>query len=799
MTARITTFTHFSVAAAVSCILAQAALAQDSAGKDAADRDKVLEEVFVTAQLRTERLQDVPISVQVVSGENLTEQNLNSLTSVSETVPSVHVGGSAGRINEITIRGVGGGDTQAFDQPVGIFSDGIYHGRSRFTTGTFLDLERVEVLKGPQSTFFGNNAIAGAFNIVTRKPTASFDGWTRALYGDDGQYAVEGAIGGPITDTFGIRAAATFNGMDGWLENVNTREDQPEQNNMAGRITFQYSPSDALDVTLKVEASENKDASGMLLQLGGCPAPAPFEPIIGFCAVALGLGVPTGLDIDKNSVNDGQESNLDTAESVLTLNYQLGDHMLTSVTGYHEYQYNLNLDADLTPLPLLHIQAPEEYDQISQELRIASPTDGKIEYLAGVYFQRDNLDFAQRFSYYFLNDTISGIPPFAALIPYLPLGQETNYSQTQKSYAVFGSVTWNLTEQLRLTGGLRGTWVDKSSTWNQFFATATAGQGYGGLVPLPDSVAPVGAALGSAFGLGDVGTRTGSRNDHAWMPSARVEYKLNPDALLYTSYARGFLAGGFNGAGTGADGNEPFDPEYVDAYEIGFKSEWFDRSLLVNLAVFHSEYTDLQVTISETTPTGGFINQTRNAATSISKGAELETHWQASDNFGLTASVTYLDAYYSEWLNSGPTQLERFCRDNAANSYCAGRFPGGIGPQVDRSGTQRTYAPTWSGNLAGSYTFHLQGDYKFTTELSAYYSDDYYPNVLDEFDFGYTRLDGRLSFQTPNGRWAIDVIGKNLTDKIIPVVFAGQPATTGSQTLQKQQPRNFAVQFRHNW
>ncbi len=780
-----------------STATASASRAETAADAPTADpQNERLDEVVVTSQLRKERLQDVPISVQVVNGQALTDNNVNSLVSLAESTPAVHVGGSAGRINEIAIRGLTGGNTQSFDQPVGIFTDGIYHGRSRVTTSTFLDLERVEILKGPQSTFFGNNAIAGAFNLVTRGAGNEFDAWTRALYGEDGQYALEGAVGGPVTDTFGVRVAATFNGMDGWLENVNTNEDQPAQKNIGGRLTFAFNPSDALDMTLKVSGSRNRDESGLLLQLAGCPAPAPFDPVIGFCAVALALDVPRGLDIDRNSVNDGQESNLDTRESVLTLNYASGGHTFTSVTGYQEYDYNLNLDADLTPLELLHIQAPEDYDQLSQEFRIVSAAGRPLEYLGGVYFQKGHLNFAQRFNYFLLDATIAGIPAFAGLVPYLPLGQQTRYSQTEESYAAFGSVTWNVTDRLKLTGGIRGSWVDKESTWKQFFATAT--QTYGGLVPLPDAVAPLGAALGQAFGLGQVGTRQGSRSDHAWMPSAKVQYRFNTDVMAYASYARGFLAGGFNGAGTLSDGNEPFDPEFVDAYEVGLKSEWLDGKLLLNVAVFHSDYKDLQVTVNQTTPTGAFINGVRNAAASVSEGVELETRWDIVESFRLTAAVSYLDAHYVRWDDAGPTQLETFCRSHVTNAYCIERFPNGLAT-LPRAGQQRPYAPKWSGSLAGSYVAHLPGDYRLITELSALYSANYYPNVLGIMDFGYTRYDARLTLETPGGHWSFDAIGKNLSDEIIPTVFAGQAGTNGSQTIQKEQPRNFAVQARYRW
>ena len=182
------------------------------------------------------------------------------------------------RSNNLYIRGIGSGPNQSFDQSVAIFVDDIYHGRSRVTTATFLDLDRVEILKGPQSTFFGNNAIAGAFNILTRKPTDHLEGDARALVSPNGlsggQFALEGAIGGPITDTVGIRVAATFNGQQGWLENINTDYRVPRERNLAGRVTLTYSPSDIFDATLKVEGSRNRNRGGLFLQISNCP-PAP--------------------------------------------------------------------------------------------------------------------------------------------------------------------------------------------------------------------------------------------------------------------------------------------------------------------------------------------------------------------------------------------------------------------------------------------------------------------------------------------------------------------------------------------
>src|SRR2546421_2164472 len=195
----------------------------------------------------------------------------------------------------------------------------IYHGRSRTTQATFLDLDRIEVLKGPQSTFFGNNAIAGALSIVTRKPGDTLDGFARALYGEYGQYAAEGAVGGPLNDKLGARAAVTFNGGDGWIKNVNTGEYAPHVHDMAGRVTLLFKATEDLEATLKIEGSKHRETgaafSGQPMQIVNCPPPPPITPNFAGpgCAQYLSVGgLPTGFDNNRTGDDPGQGNDLST-------------------------------------------------------------------------------------------------------------------------------------------------------------------------------------------------------------------------------------------------------------------------------------------------------------------------------------------------------------------------------------------------------------------------------------------------------------------------------------------------------
>ena len=737
-------------------------------------------EVVVSAQRRLEKLQDVPISAQVFNSETLGARNLTSLNALGQTVPSVQAANSGARTSLFFIRGIGSGGNQSFDQSVGVFIDDIYHGRSRSSAATFLDLDRVEILKGPQSTFFGNNAIAGAFNIVTRKPGPEFDAYTRALYGENGRYAIEGAIGGPVSSLFGVRAAATVSGVNGWIRNTTTGEMLPNERSMAGRITLAYTPTENFDATLKLEHSKYQQRGALYLQGDSCPPPAPF--VAGaFCNIAIAQRVPIGIQGDALATNPGERTDLNSNQFVLAANLNEWGHTFTSVSGYTDYDFSESIDLDFTPARLLHAQVPERYHQLSQEIRVASETGGVLEYLVGAYFQAGRFAFRQDQSYFLFSPTISAAAPLRPLVPYLPLGQRIDFSLAEDSYAAFGSLSWNITERLKVTGGIRGTWVSKH--YDDLYVFGTASQDYGGIVPLPANLQPLAAAIG----LGPAYSPSGSRTDSAWLPSARVQYRFNPSVMAYVSFAKGFKSGGFNGAdNTGNTANIPFAPEHVNAYEAGVKSEWFDDTVLVNVAIFHSDYTDLQVSQNRFTPAGGILGVVGNAAAQRSRGVELETAWAPGNGLQIKLAGTYLDSRYRDYANAPPTFLQ-LLRGQSVQ---------------DLTGRPTWFAPKWSGSMTGLYRMPLPGDYTLTTELTGLYAGRQFIDPNDEpylEQRPYFRLDGRLSLETADGRWAFDLIGKNMTDRVIVTSAAGWPLALGSRLLRKEEPRNFALQARFNW
>jgi len=455
------------------------------------------------------------------------------------------------------------------------------------------------------------------------------------------------------------------------------------------------------------------------------------------------------------------------------------------VSGFYNYHYNENVDGDGTPLSLLNLQEPEDYHQFSEELRVASPADQRIEYLGGVYFHTNQLSFQHNSTYYFLNSTLASAPALSSLIPYLPLAQEIDYSQGERTYSAFGSTTWNATDSLKLGAGLRSTWVKKSYEWNLYYGTGAAT--YGDIVPFPATQAALASTFANAAGLGVANRLSGNRDDQGLMPSAQIQYSANPDVMTYLSYAKGFKAGGFNGNDTtGVAANLPFAPEHVDAYEAGLKSKWLDRRLLLNLDFFRSDYTNLQVTTNIASATGAIYSLVRNAGSARSQGVEFQAQWVVAQNFRVSTNVTYDNTRYVSYPDVSPTQLQQQ-----------------LGQKVqDLSGHPTEFAPDWSGTVTAGYTANLQRNIRLTSSLSGIFSSSYFLTGNDDPTVqqgAYVRLDARLSLETADERWALDVIGKNLTSQDIRTFGIIWPTSQGSTWLQKEEPRNVAVQLRFHW
>ncbi|MCC7410942.1 MAG: TonB-dependent receptor [Gammaproteobacteria bacterium] len=781
---------------------------------------QVLEEVVVTAQKREQSLQDVPISVIAIGGDKIQTQSIGALEDLSAYVPNVTITRAATG-DQLFIRGIGSGFNPGFEQSVGQFIDGIYHGRGFQSRSQFLDVERVEVLRGPQSTYFGNNTIAGALNITTRKPTEEVEGYVDAFFEPDlGERSIDFALGGPITPTLAGRVATRFSGIDGWLQNTAQNRDEPDEDNKVGRATFVWTPNDVFDATLKAETG-SFNVEGRGTQFTNCPPPADLDPArTSTCETLLGLNafgiLPGGFeaDFDESKSESGfgaptaalasrfarQQEDTQTKNYTMTLNYDVAGHTLTSVTGLSGYDNNRSRDVDFTTLAVIHETTDEEFDQWSQELRIASPLGGRFEYLAGFYWQQSDLDIAEQAE--FLLPTIV-IPAFGPLppivLPATAAAAASQHAQDEETWAVFGSITWNVMERLRATFGFRYTETDKEIDRTQIF-TAIGNPGTA-ICADPLSCAATVPVFVGVFGW-IPHTLTDQRTDDDFTPSVNLQFDLTDNILTYFSFAQGFKAGGFDqqnrkGPLNPNDGGR-FGPEAVDAYEIGVKTTWLDGAATLNVAVFRNEYDSLQVVGFD-----GTVNfLVDNAASATSQGVEIDARWAINDFLRTGLSVSFLDAEYDEFATAQCTIDQQAAANAAAIAAFLSRPGVNVPCTQDLSGADLQYAPAWSGNFNLEYSQPLPHGLLFVGQVDVNFTDDFFirsdndPNLIQD---SFAKVNLRIALGGQEGDWDVALIGKNLNDELTTHSGDDAPLSPGSYFRFLDRPRQIGFQARYRW
>lgn len=761
-----------------------------------------IEEIMVTATKREQSAQDVAISLAVTSGEDIEKQGLRDLQAVAAQLPNINLA-RTGISDLLVIRGAGSGINLGFEQSTATFVDGIYHGRSRLARGALFDLERVEVLRGPQTTYFGNNAIAGALNVVTNRPGDTFEAVALASYEIDQQESiVEGAASMPLSDTLRVRLAGRWSNMGGWMDNLATGDSDQQRRDAAARLTAVWEPAESFSATLKGEIYDTDIESGALPnQMIHCPADvafnpsalAPFRPCNVFRSQP---GFEAELDDRRAVERDG--GMMQGHELALTLDWRTGIGTFTSVTGYTGFDFVQDTDSDATPVRMLQIGYDEEMKQTSQELRLASDAGGRIEYLVGVYWQKDSLrsgavlgQHVQDALPYILGPLGErGQAMLAAALPTLPWGQETYLDQDSETRAVFGSLTLRLTDRWSATAGLRWSETQKDAMQRAaLYSIDGDNDPYGH----KRGVALTGLALATAQGITGTVPHTfnGSRRDDDLLPSLTLQYAPREDLMFYGSFSQGFKAGGFDGTVFGNDQSVwQFGPETVDAYEIGMKSVWREAGVTLNLAAFHSTYADLQLAVPVSVGTAIAV-VTRNVAELESKGLELEAAWSPNDHWRFGLSGAWLDASYADFANGPCTVLQSL------------RTPAGQACLQNLDGEAPPYAPKYSGRLSIGTTYPLgsstlqwttQAGYNFTDGFDVLTSNEPYVRSPS-----YGKLDLRLGVGDRGGRWELAALFRNVTDER--TWSWGQQVGLGAGQFQviPDTPRTFALQGQYRW
>ncbi|MGE4323372.1 MAG: TonB-dependent receptor [Sphingobium sp.] len=726
-------------------------------------------DIVVTAQRRSENAQTVPISFGVVPGDLIVEQGLSTLAALSERQALVVIRPAAGG-DQIAIRGASSGYNPGFEQSVATFMDGVYRPRARSSRIALFDVERVEILKGPQTTFFGANAIAGALNITSRKPRPGF-GVNIALYHApaSGESSREAGADLPITSNLAMRIAGRLSRADAIAHNVRLNRQGTRETEQA-RLSARFVRGD-VTIDGRFDYAHMRNSGDNSLEIVGCP-PVDLPPT-GQCARALAtLGT-----IDDRL--DGRVATgfldrfwLDLYEGAATTTVDLGLVSLVMTSSYQDQRagvlidnINAPIDSPLRVSALIPSRVAERYRKFSHEMRVQSQGDGPITYMLGSYFERGQTMGYSRTG--FFQDRFGAQIP-ASFQPDDLIVAAVDSRQTARTLSTFATMSYAFASGLTAATGLRYSRIVKQVKRQAF---------YGTIAPFPWGTAPpIGqvvaaplagqTALAQLLGLPLGPYPVNRRSDDGWMPSATLSYRITPDIMAYLTYVHGFKAGGFNLL----IGLETFGPEQADNYEFGIKASWFDRRLTTNLTVFRTDYAGLQEAGNLFTGAGLAIPFIGNVARSRAQGVELEWNAALDGNFRILGNLAYLDARYRDYP------------DAPCSSYQIAI--GEICPQTNLAGRRRSNAPRWSGSVTADYKTALSHRLIMGFEATISFRSKYYLQTLPEeitAQPAYAKAGLRASLGAGNGSWSLALLMNNLFDKRT-ASFAGNAPTSPGTT-----------------
>lgn len=763
---------HAQTQAAVTVPLALAA--DDESGAD----------IIVSARRRDERAQDVPIALSVVGQETLEKTGNYTLGQIQQLVPSIQLFSFNPRNTNINIRGLGSNvalTNDGLENGVGVYLDNVYYGRVGQSQFDLVDLDHIEVLRGPQGTLFGKNTTAGAININSRIPVFEPEFSGEATVGNYGAYQLRGSLSAPIIDdvaAFRLSIADTH--RDGFADDVRTGQKAHDYDNFSARAQLLVKPADGVQIRLIGDYARQKAHCCIQLPVGVFTNYANGAPVLNNFYDRIARANHAALPIDpfarKTDADSHFQANMKSYGFSGQIDWDLGPVALTSVSAYRWWDWNPANDGDALGLPIVTVsQQANRQRQFSQEFRLASTGRRTIDYVVGVYY------FWQLVRGYGESAYGTAAPdwyrPPSSPLPLATWNAALNGFRAQststpetRSYAAFGQTTWHISEPLSLTTGVRFTHEAKSGEFRQAQVGGLDISTFPGAQAIRDSFNP---AL--AYGA--------RRKDNSLSGLVNLAYQVAPDALVYASYSRGNKSGGINLSSfpLGVIVPTSVQPEKVNSYEVGLKSQFLDRKLTLNAAGFWTDVHNYQSAITTLTNLGTYLQYIQNVGNVRSRGFELDAQVQPNELISFTASLAYTDSYYRSYHNA-PAPVER------AN----------LGATTDLSGQQIAGAPKLTYTLAADVTQPLgvhalsvygHADFSHRSSFFTQVTNSAYSRVQ-----GYGLVNARIGLRTEDSRWDLSLWARNLLDKSYFQTLS--PANTGLITGLVGDPRTFGVTLR---
>ena len=753
---------------------------QPSARQTSANEVTELDTVTVTSRRRTEKAQDVPTPITVVSGRDLEAQRIYQVQDLQQTLPNVTSQFLHARQSSVSIRGIGNNTAnEGLEGSVGIYLDNVFLGRPGQAVFDLLDVEQIDLLRGPQGTLFGKNTTAGVLNISTRQPTFTPQATLEATAGTRNFRQVKGSYSGPLSDTVAFRVSAYDTHDDGWVENIVNGEKLNEINRRGLRGQVLIKPHEDFNLRLIAEYNHENSTTGTLVPYSFGPLTrGTFNTANNFTtfpqwAVAVGArALPTDPYDYKVSIDDAQQAKVEQSAASAEANWNLGGYKLTSITAWRDWNFSPRNDLDYTNLPGLTGGFKSREEQYSQEVRLASPTGGALDYVVGGYYyhQRTASDnsyttgpsvLALSGGSYPNNNVVSG------------RGQAAT-----DSLAAFGQTTWHVTPQFDLTGGLRYTTEDKKGRVAQNNLA---------------NPAPLFSAL-PIFRAWDSGQL--KRTDESVAGLLSASYKLTPTVLGFVNVSHGQKSGGYNVNSVASAGSAfgtqaiTVDPEKANNIDLGIKSTWLDNRLQVNGNVFLTKVKDYQaVTNTYYAPADIFLGVLSNVGDVTSKGFEFDVKAKATSNLTLNVNGAYTLARFDS--GTGPTPFEVF----------DGRAYGRGSRSIE--GNQVNGAPKWIFNVGAQYRQFLSSGIEQHLAANYAWRDDTYGDINNSSyskipSYGLFNLSA--GWRIPQGEkssWDVSLWVKNAFDKryFLGLTTAGSNMYVGSAG----EPRSVGATVRYDF
>jgi iron complex outermembrane receptor protein len=779
----------------------EAALAADVAEPQVENEPSRGDVIIVTARRRQETAQEVPLAISVIRADSIESTGNFNVVKLQQLAPTLQVYTSNPRNTAVNIRGLGvpfGLTSDGFEQGVGIYLDDVYNARVAAATFDFLDVEQVEVLRGPQGSLYGKNTTAGAINITTNQPTFDFEGRAEVSFGNLNLKQAKAAVSGPITDKIAARIAVATTSRRGTIFNVTSDRYINEQDNLGLRGIVLFQPNDDLSITLSGDYSkQNPECCGTVFVRTGATQRALARQYAALTAAQNYAVVSTNpfdrlTDIDA-SLNAGNK----IGGASLKVKWDVGPGTFTSISARRFWDWKPENDRDFTGLSIVsRSQNPSQQDQYSQEFRYNYSGD-RIDFVLGAFGFKQRID-TQGLEQQGINASRWNLTGALASNPAVLNGLTARNTQFLKSTsaALFGQLSWQFTDALTVQPGVRLNY-DKKSGFYQRRVFDGAGAEISCFNPAP----PAGSIRAAQCGIYQPQLSAPSVKDWNFSYDLNVNYKIADDVLTYATYAKSFKTVGINQNGLPTDtlGNPitaagTVKPESVNHYEVGIKTQFWDRKATFNLAAFRTDISDYQVTVTNG-QFGVLRGYLANADKVRSQGLEADFKIRPSDRFSAYLNGAYTDAKYVRFVDAPcPPELAGGTTVGAGQTPSAPGTPGGLSPaNCDISGGRLPGVSKWAFSygaemntpltlLAAEGQLYVGFDGNYRSGFSSNPSPSIYTNIE-----GYALSNYRVGFRADN----FDIYGwvRNVFDVNYFELLQVAPGNVGLIAGQPGDPR----------